>query len=1450
MLLLAGLPFTRVSAQNYLTQDFESSTFPPSSWTLTTPSGSYSDDGGPLSWARQTSYGASYPSIAAHGGNGMAWFNSWDISSGGESILITPAMNFSTYTGGLNQVSFWYYNISGYSDYMNVIVNTAASASGSGATTLASISLSSAGTGWHQYTYSIPSSYSSSSTVYIIFDAHSDYQWDENIDDISIDHIPPCSGVPGVALIPAAGNISICAGGHASLSGAGTTLSTGQVYQWQQSSSATGPWTNIAGATNTTVTTGAISTTTYFRLKDSCTASGGVGYSAVDTVGPGSPAYAALPYVQDFENWQNYCTTYDVPGGNWANSPSSGDGSWRRDDQGCSYGGWTSTGCYTGTGFYTESPQSPYSSSHGGSHSARFHGSVSYGYLSSSGAPWSGNLDLYVNCSGSGNKLLQFFFKSQNAEPGVTPFGIYNNDSLDVFLSTNGGTTFTQIWGADTAQDWKKIRLEIPSTSATTVIRFTGKRNGGDPAGYGYTYQYSDIGLDSVYVGPSCTTVPSSITVSPSGTVTGCPGASYSLNIGGLPLVGGLTYQWKQSVSPFSSFTNAVGGSGATTYNYTTPSLFDSIMYETVVSCPSTSSSATSAVTTIAFSNKPTYAAINLPAPAGPGYHYSFENWNNRCSSYDAPVVASGSTASNWANYPSTGNNSWRRDDQGNYSGYYYTSAYSPYLYSPTSVDSSHSARRYTYYFYGSPMQAANLYLFLDCSTVTGGKELQYFVNTNVPPYSGSSYSTDTLTTWLSTDGGATFTMLRQDFNGNGSWQFANVPIPSNSAKTVINFQSTMSSTYSYEGGVGLDAVKVLLPCSGKPTAGTLTAPSPCPNKPFTMQLTGTSAAAGLFYEWQTSSDGFTWTDAIGDTSLIGSFNFSSNTYVRCIVKCKNSGLADTSAGVQVILKPFYKCYCNPRPSSAYIYGAIGNFSILRLPKGDSAMDHNTVPFPILSNSWAQSLYSGGSRSSLNGYTNFQDTLAPSTIYLDSLYRFYITEVSALTSYYGAGYPINVYIDYDHSGTFDAPSSGELVFNKTVASASAPTATDTFRVPDNAMVGITGMRALVGIYQSSPMAPCGPGSYSYGEIRDYLINIDYKPCNGPVNAGTAISTDTIMCRGYSYTLTDTTHEYHQSGISWNWQYSPDGVTWGDMPGTANRDTISQTFTGSTTWYRMQMICAAAHDTTHSASVQVKLGAAYQCYCFSEAVGGIRKDSSDIGAFTFGSFVVNKKGPHILNPAATGSHTNYTGNIIELDVDSTYPVGLYHILRSSNHGDAKVTLFIDYNNNLSYDVPTERVWTAYTSAYDWYITTAITIPDIVITDVPTGMRLILNNNVGANAPSDQGCGEYTSGETMDFAVKFNRPWATGVGILSNLQNLAMYPNPSDGKFKVSFSSQQTIRDFQISISNMTGQQVYSRSYTGTKGQFNTEIDLGGMAKGVYFVTFMADGERMIRKMVIK
>src|SRR6185312_6223493 len=115
----------------------------------------------------------------------------------------------------------------------------------------------------------------------------------------------------------------------------------------------------------------------------------------------GTATYASIPYMQSFETWQNFCDNYDIPGPNWINTPSTGEGSWRRDDQGCSYGGWNIYGCSS----YTVHTYSPYTAAHGGSHCARFHSSPDYGgYLPTTSSPWSGSLDLYVNCSGPGDK--------------------------------------------------------------------------------------------------------------------------------------------------------------------------------------------------------------------------------------------------------------------------------------------------------------------------------------------------------------------------------------------------------------------------------------------------------------------------------------------------------------------------------------------------------------------------------------------------------------------------------------------------------------------------------------------------------------------------------------------------------------------------------------------------------------------------------------------------------------------------------------------------------------------------------------------------------------------------------------------------------------------------------------------------------------------------------------
>ena len=1435
---------SRVDAQNYLYQSFDSTAFPPTGWSDVFVKG-YLASSSDSVWYRQVSYGIMHPSITTHSGRGMASYNSWTTYAGSEAILITPSIDLTSYVGGTDKITFWFYKsadaVSGFggyeSDTLNLWIGKSASLLGAAKLGMLINGIKNVPVetvaGWYKYTVDIPDSFSTSSHTYIIFDAVSAYEDDLFIDDISVDHIPACSGTPSVSLLPVATNMHSCIAGIFTLTGSSNSNYVGQDFQWQKATTASGPWTNITGATDTTYRDSTIAAgVVYYRLKDSCVGSGGVGYSMPDTITTSIPPYAALPYFQDFENWQDDCGSFDKPGLNWLAIPHSGNGSWRRDDQGCTWGGWATSACE----YY------PVNSLGGnnyisGTHCARFHSS---GELFSSATPWKGSLNLYVNCSGVGNKLLQFYFKNQPSYN--TPYIGYNNDSLSVLMSTDGGLTFTELWGADTTQEWKKIQVQIPSTTATTVIRFLAKRNGGNPIGVGETVDLSDIGLDSVYIANPCTGLASGGFVSPSGNISICSGGDQLLTVGGIPPEGGIEYQWQKSTTPFKAFNNITG---ATDIRYNTPALFDTVQYRVAVTCPYASPAITlfGAVTTLAVKPVPP-ASLNLATP-GVEYHYSFESWGNRCATDDAPLSYAGSSISNWANYPATGTNSWRRDDEGASAGWDYPNTTTPYVYTPLAYDSNFSAHFYTYDHWGT-RRPGNLYLFVDCSSDTADKELDYYINVDSMQ---RGFVSDTMACWLSTDGGNTFSLLRKDYNGNNSWKLVKLDLPSKSAKTIIRFQGIYGDpNYSVNSGIGLDNVNILRSCTGKPAAGVLTGDTLCRNDSVSLKISGSSIAKGLYYQWQRSTDGKTWSNIKSDSSIEIKTGFTVNTYLRAIAVCTKSGLTDTTNVAAFILKPFYQCYCNPVTAVTFqnIDGALGDV-LIRTAMNDTVMNNIEGNGNITYNSWAIKLQSGALMA-LNGYTNFRDTVPPVTLTIDSSYIMSITQVSPNAAFYG-GYPINVYIDYNHDGIFGNSLSGERVFNKAAALWYAPTAIDTMRIPDTATIGLTGMRILVGVFEVNPLVPCGPGNANYGEIRDYLVNIVYPPCDGLPYAGDIKSSAYSVCAGQSIKLTDTTHDNRRSRLSWNWESSHDGSSWTDISGTANQDTLTQTINDST-WYRLRMVCNTYHDTSVSKSVFIKLNPRYTCYCISQSNGGPDYDSSDIGMFSFGGVLINKKGSFLSNATAHYAYTSYIGDLLELDIDSTYPLILSHILSSATGSRSKISMFIDYNNNYKYDLPDERVWAIIAPAGTWYFTTAIKIPATAVTNVITGMRVILNDDINPNAASDDGCGEYTSGQTMDFAVRFNQPWPTTIGNIEKLQNLQMYPNPTDGAFNISFSSAGVIKDMQISISNMAGQQVYTKSYPNTQGQFNTEINLGQIARGVYFITFIADGERMIKKMVIK
>ena len=85
---------------------------------------------------------------------------------------------------------------------------------------------------------------------------------------ISVIAAPNCSGTPN-ASTAVSSVTNGCDGSPFTLSATGFSVGTGLTYQWQSAPTATGPWTNIAGATTTTYNT-STSTTAFYRMVTTC----------------------------------------------------------------------------------------------------------------------------------------------------------------------------------------------------------------------------------------------------------------------------------------------------------------------------------------------------------------------------------------------------------------------------------------------------------------------------------------------------------------------------------------------------------------------------------------------------------------------------------------------------------------------------------------------------------------------------------------------------------------------------------------------------------------------------------------------------------------------------------------------------------------------------------------------------------------------------------------------------------------------------------------------------------------------------------------------------------------------------------------------------------------------------------------------------------------------------
>lgn len=667
--------------------------------------------------------------------------------------------------------------------------------------------------------------------------------------------------------------------------------------------------------------------------------------------------------------------------------------------------------------------------------------------------------------------------------------------------------------------------------------------------------------------------------------------------------------------------------------------------------------------------------------------------------------------------------------------------------------------------------------------------------------------------------------------------------LPNTNASPTPNTTTMVAATGSKPAN-GQSYLWGLIPCTGTPKYDISGPNVACPGKPFNVTLNGTGIISGLTFQWEFSNDGINWGTFSGTgatSNTITDVITTAPRWYRAIITCTNSGLTYNTGVWKVDVAPFYYCYCDVAPTTATGLD-IGNVKIINTSKGDTVLNNGNST-PLLNNTSANKTYS-----------NFQyQPNKPVVMYRNpgiNTFRLFVTEINSTTTF-TPGY-VGVFIDFDQNGTFDA---GERVFTKTInAGALIPsTETDTFIVPPSAKIGLTGMRVVL---SNSNVDSCGFGM-SQGEVEDYLVDMRYEPCKGPVSGGSLTSTATALCTGYDYIALNSGYDSTKSEVVKSWMVSGDDIVWTSIPNSISKDTLMRVFSGQPLYYKVRTICTPTGDTSFTPSMKISARPGYKCYCYSQAIGGNPgnstnpKDSSDIGGIEFSTFNSNSGGAHLLNPLAQEKRTDHTDDApLDLDVDSTYTLTVYHTQRTGVHSDSKITVFMDFNNNKEYDAPYERVYTGYTSVGYYTVINKITIPSKVITEVPTGMRVILNNDIAPNNPSDLACGPYTSGETEDLMVTFHRKFAASVTNVGSIEDFGLYPNPTTGKFRLQFNSAAALNDVTINITNITGQTVMQKIVKHNGGTFTQDIDMSNQARGVYVVELRtAEGAKQVQRLVI-
>ncbi len=865
----------------------------------------------------------------------------------------------------------------------------------------------------------------------------------------------------------------------------GTATATGQVGLRGSESSDQ----NNRTGTNWTATT--VGTTTTSNCTLGTTNSTTVPASGLTfTYTPGTwvsspPAYATLPYTNDFSTWTNGNSTADLPGANWRTWPARGDNSWRQSDIATSgfttASGWTST---TGGAAIAAPAVAP---------TARFH---SYNCVNASGY-----MDLYVDLStgGAGNRIVSFDYINTSG-----------TDVLNVLLSTDGGATFTSMGPAQAVSaSWASKSYITTSTSATAVIRFMGTGDNGS----------TDIQIDNLSITvstspPACTAI-----VAPANAATGISltptiswntsslASSYLINIGTTP--GGTDIQNGLNVGNVTSYTIGTGSTPASnplsfntqyyitiiptnTYGNATGCTETSFTTTATIPCPTVTAPATGA-TGLTFTPTITWNAVTgvtgytltvgttaggtdiLNAQSVTGTSYTFatalnpntkyyytvnavtatsssascteRNFTTQCAAITAPwtenfdgltTVGSAVLPSCWAtnggtNFASataSGNTYNDPKSAPNYVTIYYPTTAS-YLWTPLTTLTANQSYDFSFYWVGDGL---------------AGWQNEVLVN-NIQAATGATSLTTFITPTQTTTGGG---------NSTNYTKVTVTFVPTATGNYTFGIKGYVTTTAPYYMGFDDFSLKITPTCveptfpatpiSGLTASGatvTWNASSPAPASNYDIYYSTTNTAP-------TSASTPNATNVTSPYTLTG-LNANTTYYVWVRSHCSSTDQSTWAGPVTV-----YTGYCVPSSTSQASW-------ISAFTSTGASQDMN---------------YSAATAAT--GTNGYQDLTASTNKIISA------TTGTAIPVTLTAGGPtvgIAVWIDWNNNLIFEASERMYVTSTYTTTTTGA-----TITPPAGQANGSYRMRVLVDYNNSAPSNPCG--SITRGEYVDYIFQID------------------------------------------------------------------------------------------------------------------------------------------------------------------------------------------------------------------------------------------------------------------------------------------------------------------------------------------------------------------------